>query len=203
MKDINFFESYIEKKEFKLDTRLILIVGGVLVSLILIFKMSYNGFAIIKQKKAINSIKEITEDVDTNKKLEDIRDKEVEMEEMITSMANIRKLDEDILRRDIINDKLLRYITLSMPEELFLTSFGIYDQNIQLSGISKDKWSIAEFARGLEILEDYKEIFISNISLQDDFYNFEIHIDLGGEEKIGEETVEEVPSEEDEGSETD
>ncbi len=198
MKDINFFESYIEKKEFKLDKKIIFIVVIGIIFMFLSIQIAYKAFLIVKEKRQIEIIKEEVENIETLNRVRDIKEKELELENIKNSIDSMKKLDQYIMDRDIINGNLLAYITGCMPEDLFLTSFSIYDRSIQLIGISKDRWSIAEFGKGLEVLESYDEIFISNISFQDDFYNFEIHIDLGGGEEDGKETFELIPDEEDE-----
>lgn len=198
MRDLNFFEDYIEKTEFKIDKRLVYISLSVFLGLFFVFYTVYNSIIIKQESKLVNSLRITAENPDMLKRVEEIKTKEEEVKEFRESVEKIRLLNETIKGRDIIDERILETITRRMPEDLFLTSLGIYNGQIQIVGISKDKWSIAEFEKALEVLEDLEEIFISNISLQDDYYNFTIDISLMGVGLDGEGYEEESMEEEDE-----
>lgn len=198
MKDLNFFEPYIEKIEFKIDKKLIYFSIFIFAILFLIFYTAYNSIIIGRESKMVNSLRTTVENPETLERVENIRTKEAEINEFRESVGKIRLLNETIEGRDIINESLLEIITAKMPEDLFLTSLGIYNGQIQIVGIAKDKWSVAELEKGLDDLKDMEEIFISNISLQDDYYNFTIDIALKGIDVDEEEALEEESAEEDE-----
>ncbi len=61
-----------------------------------------------------------------------------------------------------------------MPEEIFLTSYRLGTKEINISGISKYKVSVAEFKKGLESIEKIEDIFISHIIKEEDNYKFDI-----------------------------
>lgn len=196
MKDLNFFEPYIEKSEFKIDKKLI--VTGVLIFAFLSLSTYtiYNSMIIKQEARIVQSLKDTAENATTLKKVEEIREKENEVTEFRESVEKIRYLDQIIAEEDIIDEDLLGTINSRIPEDLFLTSLSIYNHEIQIVGISKDKWSIAELEKGLEDIENLEEIFISNISLQDDFYNFTINITLKDVEEDGREATEEESTDE-------
>lgn len=196
MKDLNFFEPYIEKSEFKIDKKLI--VAGVLIFAFLSLSTYtiYNSMIIKQEARIVQSLKDTAENATTLKKVEEIREKENEVTEFRESVEKIRYLDQIIAEEDIIDEDLLGTINSRIPEDLFFTSLSIYNHEIQIVGISKDKWSIAELEKGLEDIENLEEIFISNISLQDDFYNFTINITLKDVEEDGREATEEESTDE-------
>lgn len=198
MRDLNFLRPYIEKTEIKMDKKLIYISLSIFFTLALMFYTIYNSIRIKQESKKVHSLKIMVENPDILKKVENIKEKEKEVNKCRDSMKKIRFLNETMEDKDIINESILETITSKMPEDLFLTSLGIYSGEIQIVGISKDKWSIAELEKGLEDLKDLEEIFISNISLQNDFYNFTIDIRLKGVELCGEEIYEDGTTEEDE-----
>ena len=198
MRDLNFFEPFIEKTEFKIDKRILFFSIGLFALLSLVSYTVYNSIIIRQQDRIVQSLKTTAENPGTLKKVEEIQEKEIEVNEFREAVEKIRYLDETIAKRDIIDEALLDKITARMPESLFLTSLSIYNREIQIVGIAKDKLSIAELEKGLEDIEDVEEIFISNISLEEDFYNFTINITLkdvdgNGEEAAEEELVEEEP----------
>ena len=201
MRDLNFFEPYLEKSEFKIDKRILFFSIGLFALLSLVSYTVYNSIIIRQQDRIVQSLKTTAENPGTLKKVEEIQEKEIEVNEFREAVEKIRYLDETIAKRDIIDEALLDKITSRMPEDLFLTSLSIYNREIQIVGISKDKLSIAELEKGLEDLEDAEEIFISNISLEEDFYNFTININLKDVDGSGEEFTEEVIEEELDGEE--
>jgi len=180
MKDLNFFEPFIEKIDFKIGQKTMCGFLAIFLALFFTFYAVYRELIIRREWIIVDSLKVISEDPKRLKRVEKIQAKEKEVNELRVSVEKIRILDEMIESKDKINEILLETITVKMPEELFLTSLSMYNGQIEIVGISKDKWSIAEFEKGLEDLDDIKEIFISSIYLQDNNYNFTIDIKLEG-----------------------
>lgn len=198
MRDLNFFEPYIEKTEFKLDKKFIVAGICIFTFLSLSTYTIYNSMIIRKETRIVQGLKTTAEDPTRLKKVEDIKEREEEVNEFKGSVEKIRYLDKVLDERDIIHEDLLATITTRIPEDLFLTSLSIFNNEIQIVGVSKNKLSIAEFEKGLEDLgymEDLQEIFISNISQEDDHYNFTINISLKDVDNYEDETAEEFPSE--------
>ncbi|OZV12757.1 hypothetical protein CIW83_07635 [Tissierella sp. P1] len=180
MRDLNFFQNYIEKNEFKIDKKIIYFTVITFIFLSLIAYTVYNEIIIRQEKRIVVSLRETAEDPKTLKKVEEIRIKEVEVSEFKESVDKIKLLDKNIEERDIVDEALLDKINDNIPEELFLTSLSIQGEEIHIVGISKDKWAIAEFQKGLECIDNYDEIFVANISKQEDYYNFSLNITLRG-----------------------
>ncbi len=180
MRDLNFFESYIEKKEFKIDKKIIYFTVSTFAILFLIGYTIYNEIVIRQEMKMVESLRLTAENPKTLEKVEEIKSKEAEVNEFSKSVEKIKLLNEAIEKRNIVDEALLDKINDNIPEELFLTSLSIQGGEIQIVGISKDKWAIAEFQKGLESIDNYEEIFVSNISKQEDYYNFSLNITLRG-----------------------
>lgn len=178
MRDLNFFEGYIEKTEFKIDKRLIYFTLSSFMVLSLITYIIYNAMIIKQESQMVNNLKGTAENPKTIEKVESIKVKELEVTEFRESVDKIKQLDKTLEGRDIIDEKLLDIINSKIPEDLFLTSLSIQGRDIQIVGIANDKWSIAELQRGLEDLPNVEENFVSNISLQEDHYSFNINITL-------------------------
>ncbi|MCF6465635.1 PilN domain-containing protein [Clostridium sp. Cult2] len=178
MKDLNFFESYIEKSEFRIDKQWIYYSVAILLIFFIIFYSLFNQIKIRKMSKDISKLKSILEDSRINKRVEEIELKEKELNQYKESLDRIKLVDESVEDNSIIDDYLLDTITSRMPEDVFFTSISIYTDHMELVGISGDKWSVANLGKSLESVEEFKEIFISSISKEDKYYNFILNINL-------------------------
>ncbi|NLK43145.1 MAG: PilN domain-containing protein [Tissierellia bacterium] len=185
MRDINFFESFIEKKEFKIDRKLIYFAIYSFIVIFLIGYSVYNALLIRQESKIVESLRDTAEDSRILDKVEEILSKEMEVNEFKALVERIKKLDKTIEERDMIDEGLLNSINSKLGDNIFLTSMSIQQNEIYLVGISQDKWAIAEFQKGLENLGIHEDIFTSNISQQDDHFNFSINIQLRGDDNNG------------------
>lgn len=192
MKDLNFFEPYIEKKEFKISKPLLLysIIGTICIGLILYSGL--NQIKIIKLNSKVNALQAKAENPDIVEKVLYIQEKEEEMNLFKTEVENIKYMDSVIESREIVNEEFIRNITYSLPKNTYLTSITIYENAINLIGVSDDKWSIAEFGRAIEIIDDQNEVYISNISTKEDKYSFNLDITLVEEGVDGEDKTQEI-----------
>lgn len=186
MRDLNFFEPYVEKKEFKIDRKLVYFTLSSLVVLLLAVYFVFNAIIIKQETKIVESLRSTAEDPRTLEKVNEIKDKEIEVNDFRNSVDKITQLDKTIENRDIVDESLLNDITSKIPDDLSLTSLSIHNREVNIVGISRDKWSIAEFEKGLENLDIHEDIFISNISLQETYYNFSVNMVLRGESDDGE-----------------
>ncbi|MBU5254901.1 PilN domain-containing protein [Tissierella praeacuta] len=195
MRDLNFFEIYIEKKEIKVDKKILYFTVLISAIILLLIYTIYSEIVIRRETKTIKNLKIIAEDPKILKKVDDIREKEIEVNQFRESVEKLRLLDMAIEKRNIVDKDLLDKINDNIPKEIFLTSLSIQGGDIYIVGMSKDKWAIAEFQKGLESLEDCEEIFVSNISKQEEHYNFSLNITLVGVNDDGEVVEEENQNE--------
>lgn len=186
MRDLNFFEIYIEKKEIKVNKKILYFIASISAIILLLIYTIYSEIVIRRETKTIKNLKIIAEDSKILKKVDEIKEKEIEVNQFRESVEKLKLLDMAIEERDIVDKVLLDKINDNVPEEIFLTSLSIQGGDIYIVGISKDKWSIAEFQKGLESLENCEEIFVSNISKQEEYYNFSLNITLVGVNDNGE-----------------
>ncbi|MDR7870024.1 MAG: PilN domain-containing protein [Tissierellaceae bacterium] len=180
MKDLNFFEAYIEKKEFKANKQWILFAAIGVILIALLSKGIYNQVIISKLNKEVSQLKSIAEDPNTLERVNIVKGKEEEINRFKEEVDKIKNLDEIIEGEDIINSDFLYLISSRLPKDAFLTSLSISNDEMNLTGIAEDTWSIAEFSKGLEYIDEVDEIFISDISQESDFYNFNINVMLKG-----------------------
>lgn len=191
MRDLNFFESYIEKREFKFQK------NHLLYGLLILSIVGILGYSLANQLKIGNlnadivERKEVAENPVTVKKVEEIKALETEVSTFRDEVNKIIQLDQSIEAKDVIGEDLLKQIRSKMPRDLFLSNISIYERDIQISGIARDTYSIAEFVKGLEIMEESESIFISSINSIEDYYNFALNLTLKDVSIDGDESVEE------------
>lgn len=176
MRDLNFFEPYIEKRQFKFD-RIIFLYFLLILCVIVAFGIGiYNQIRIGVLEDQINDRLEVTENPKIVGKVMEI--KELESETLIfrEEVDKIIELDKNIEETNIIGEELLYDIKSKMPDDLFLTNFSANGRNVQIAGVSKDSYSIAEFSKGIELIEYVESIFVSNINNVEHYYNFVLNL---------------------------
>ena len=178
MRDLNFFEPYVEKRKHKFNKSYIFYALCILALTGITVYGIYNQIRIGTLNREIKDRVAIAEEPTTVKKVEEIKALETEVSTFRAEVEKIVQLDKSIEDNDIIGEQLLQQIKSKMPADLFLSNFSAYDREIQISGISKDKYSIAEFEKGLEAIEDTESIFVSNITSTEDYYNFVLILTL-------------------------
>lgn len=178
MKDLNFFENYVEKSEFSIDKRIIIYSAAIILALFIIIYTLSSQIRIRSLSRDIAKLQLTVEDERLNKKIDEIRKKEEEVDKFNETVEKIRTFDGTVEKESIVDTYLLENIVSRMPEDIFFTSISIYTGEIQIVGNAKDKWTIAQFGKNLESIEDFHEVFISNISSEEGYYNFILNIYL-------------------------
>lgn len=172
MSDLNFFEPYIEKRDFKFN-KMIVLYGLLVLSIAGVAAVGiYNQVQISMLQGQIMDRRIIAENPGTVKKYNEIKALENEMAVFSEEVDKIIKMDKNIAKTDIISENLISEIKSKMPANLFLTNFSANGRDIQISGVAKDSNSIAEFSKGLGLIKDVESVFISSIDNSEDVYNF-------------------------------
>lgn len=178
MKDLNFFEPYIEKREFKFDKIFLLYLLLAISVMTMSFLGIYNQITISKLSNQVAERSAIANNPETVAKVEEIKALEAEMTIFRDEVNKVISLDKNIEENDKIDNDLLSEIRSKMPADTFLKSLSVFDKDINISGVSKDSYSVAEFAKGLDLMNDTESIFISNITNNEEFYDFQLNLRL-------------------------
>jgi len=185
MRDLNFFEPYIEKKNERTNKINKEIIFYFSIALVIIFTAIYsvsNAIRVRKLSRETLLLKEKVEDEGAKEEVKDTENKEKELKSQEEIVTGLNKADEKITSMDKIDNAILEKITDKIPDNLFLTSININPSSIEISGNSKNRYLIADFERGLNEIKDFKSIFISDISSQESYYNFTLNIQFEGVE---------------------
>lgn len=184
MKDINFFSSYVDKNKVKFDNTFFLAILFLAFSISLLGYSVVNQFRINKLEDKVVEFKQVVENPKTLKKLEDIKKDEEELAELNKEVSEIRVLKNLVLEKDVISSAYIESIISKKPSDLFFTSFNIASESVIITGISDSRLSVAKLAKGLETIEVFTDVFISNITKDEKNYKFEIEISLLEDEEV-------------------
>lgn len=178
MRDLNFFESFGEKKEFKLNKKLILYSLAVLILLALLGKGIMNHLQLSKLQGEVDQLREIAEDPATLDRVEKIKKQEDAVIQFGEEVEKIRALDALLEKENLITEDFLTMLTSRLPLDAFLTNLSLSPNEINITGIAKDRWDVADFSKSLEDLDEVDGVFISDIKRESDFYEFNINLIL-------------------------
>lgn len=174
MRDLNFFEPYIEKRDIKFSKGLVLSLMGVFLLTLFTSYSIINYVRINKMKAEIKDLRLIAENPKIVHRVEIIKVQEDEVDLFKLEVERIRDLNKNIKDTDFIKEDFLKSVTGKMPKGMFLNSYRVSPREIAISGVSQDKLSVAEFRKGLEKIDKVADIFITNITRNEDYYNFNL-----------------------------
>lgn len=178
MKDFNFFESYLDKKEILSYNNLILYIVASIVILGLIICPLINIFRINSLKKSIAVMKTNLESSGIYERLDIVEQKKEKVSKMDEQLSLMENVDQVIESRDVVNDLLLSKITSKVPKDVFLKSLNLSSGQIQIQGAATNNLAIAHLENNLKSNQDFKDIYIPNILLNEGLYNFSINFAL-------------------------
>jgi len=178
MRDLNFFEPFHEKRQFKFN-RMILLYTLLAISLITIIGLALMNYVQIKAlNNEVASLREVADNPETMQKVQEIKEFEEQTNQFRDEVNRIKQLDRSIQARDIVGERLLTDVNSKLPEGVFVTNLDLNGKSVGISGAAEDKYSVAEFAKGLSQLMDVSEVFISNISEVESYYTFTMDVTL-------------------------
>lgn len=192
MRDLNFFEPYIDKKSTKISFLSILYSLIGLSLLIVVILGVYNQLKISNLNKDVNYREAIVNDPQTVKKVEEIKKFDEEVAQFKSEVEKIVALDKNIVENENITPDLFKEISKKLPEGVFISSLQASNANLSISGFSMDRYSIAEFQKGLETIDIITSTFVPSITKVESYYRFDISAGIkevqedGTEEQKGE-----------------
>lgn len=204
MRDLNFFESYIDKSELNINKGLILLSVIILLLISIFFYFIFNQIKVRQIFKDVDKLRITANDERINKKVNELIEKKEEVKKFENTLINIKTLDEKIEDSRVIDYYFLDLINSKMPDGMFFTSFTVTTDNIEIIGVTENEKLVADFGKSIDTIEIFEEIFISSISKKDEYYNFSLNVNLkdvsiGGEyESFEEDEIDEENDQQDE-----
>lgn len=177
--DINFFSTYLSKKEqtknqnrygyFLGATTLLIILGAFIIQSVQEFRLSSK---INELNEALNS-KEIQEQIVES-------DRVYEMLEVLDQYdQELNILVDNIMSRDLITTQLLNQISSTIPSDVTFSGLSINDTTITMQASSQSRTAIAEVQHNLKQLSFIKDVYIGSISAEAP-YSFSLSCTING-----------------------
>lgn len=180
MKDFNFFEPYLTKKN-DLSRKQIILYASTSILIILVFVIPIiNQLMIKRMEEKSRNVSAMVNSEEIQGEIEEINNKRKQIKDLENYYETLEIINNDIIKIDIINDVFLQTITDRVPEEVFFQKININQGLVEITGIAKNNIFIAEFEENLREFPYFKNIFISNISADSDGYTFVISFQIKG-----------------------
>lgn len=179
MKDLNFFSPYVKSNRFEFEIFYYFLILSFIVGVI--FYSFINEMKIDNLLKEVNILKKETQNEEIQIEVKKLKREKEEIEKDKNITKELNSL-EKVIEEDIIDERLLKEITLRTPKNISLNSIEINSNVIDIKGIGEDKFSIAQFEHNLNEAEKFKDVFVSNISFGENNYNFSLIISLKEED---------------------
>ncbi|HOK63150.1 MAG TPA: PilN domain-containing protein [Soehngenia sp.] len=178
MRDLNFFEPYIDKKRTKLNfTTVLYFLIGLSLIFVLILGL-YNQIKISNLKKDVKYREAIVNDPQTVEKVNEIKKFDEEVAQFKTEVEKIVALDKNIVENENITPNFFKEISKKLPEGVFISNLQASNTSLNISGFAMDRYSIAEFQKGLETIDIITSTFVPSITKVDSYYRFDINVGI-------------------------
>lgn len=177
--DINFFEELNGNKFDKSNIFLISILSLVVAGLFCI--TIFNQVKIYNLNNEIKKRVSIIENPASSEKIVEIRELVRDLEASEREAEELTALDNSICDRAVISEEVLNHIRPDISRKIVLSSINYYEDTIEISGTGASPNKIAQYRERVEAADYIESVTISNISLNDRYYNFHMDLKLKGD----------------------
>lgn len=177
--DINLFEDFNLKKISRFSFILIILFSVLILSLISI--MVFNQYKIMSLNSELNKRIEIVENPKFLGKIREAKELNIELAKTKNELEKLNSLDKSLSLFDGLTYEALDLIESKIQKGIVLSSINYENNIIELYGIGISPNRIAEYNQSISENQNVARIHISNISLNEGYYNFLISLTLKGD----------------------
>lgn len=177
--DVNFFEGFNFNKINK--SKIFLILISILIGLSLFFVIFYNQIKISELNAEVNKRFGLVENTITLTKIKEIQELNSDLNKTQAEITRLNSLDISISKVDCLNEDILESIMFTINGGIILSNLSFRDNIIELSGYGANPNIISEYSKALTETINTADVHISNISLEQNYYNFLITLKLEGD----------------------
>lgn len=177
--DINLFEDFNSKKVGRVSLVLIILFSVLIISLISI--MIFNQYKIMHLNSELNKRIEIVENPKSLEKIKEAKELNSELDKTKKELEKLDSLDKNLSNFDSLTYEVLDIIESKTQKGIVLSSINYENNIMELNGVSISPNRIAEYSQSISEIQNVANIHISNISLNERYYNFLISLTLKGD----------------------
>lgn len=183
MKDFNFFEPFVEPKKVSGgdDKKILITVAAVVAALAVIAVPAYQQINMLLMKRSIAQYESLLSEESSKRKVAEIEQKETLLSSLKTQSGKVEKINGELNKQDQIGGHIVSAISESLAEDVFINRMSIEKSAISLDGVAKEKEGVASFQNNLRRVPYFEDIFVPNISAENDYNNFTLDMILKGE----------------------
>lgn len=178
MTDLNFFEPFVEKKRLEITGLLVLYIVLIVSIVGVACVAAVNQIRIVALQKDLQRQEEFINNPSIVAKVQQLEALEAEISTFRKEINNVRSLEEGISASNIVTTNLLFEISSKLPSGVFISNISVDKSQIRIGGYSKDKASVASFAKGLQTLPIVSDSFVSSIFSAESYYRFDLALSL-------------------------
>lgn len=177
MRDINFFSSYLGRKNQVKNFKLY-IYGGIAVTLAFIavtFGINTTKLFLLDKNVKDYNDKLVNSEMQMKFKEAENINKQIEILNLYDSSLN--DVSKAVKHRDNVSEKLLKDINSTLPSQISIKSLDVIENTIIIKGTSNDRIKIAELKHNLSKLSIMSDVYVNSINTQNAVegeYSFDI-----------------------------
>lgn len=180
MRDFNFFEPYL-KSENQLSQNQLIIYSIISITFIVLVSLPIvNQIKINKMEQKSINVSTIAYSEETMEKRQEIENKQNQIKELEEYYSFLESVNNEFKKSDKINDLFLQTITDRVPEGVFFESISISQNKVNIKAVAQNNLDIAEFEENLRNFSYFEDVFIPNISTNDNGYLFTVSFEIEG-----------------------
>jgi Tfp pilus assembly protein PilN len=193
LKDFNFFEPFVEPKKSSGgdDKKIVITVAAIAAAIAVIAVPAYQQVNTLIMKNKIAGYESFLNEDGSRKKISELERKEKLASSLRAQSAKVEKINDELNKQDQIGGHIVETISESLAEDVFINKLSIERSGISIDGISKEKEGVAKFQNNLRKASYFEEVFVPNISVENDYNNFTVDMTLKGEGESDEKADEE------------
>lgn len=175
-RDLNYFSKYHIAPAKTSPFRLALISGVTVIMAGMIGALLYFAVANAGYQSQIDQADQTLKSPELTEELNKVTETENNISKVKNDQTLFSNLEGDFRRIHRVNEAFLNFLNGRVTRDLVFDSIKINYDDVEITGSAKEQPSIAKFEEELRKTDKFNNIFISNITYENEVYKFNIKI---------------------------
>lgn len=181
MSDLNFFEVYLEKPQTQNQFKYRLIAIIVILCLLTVYPaIKYQELKSLNRD--IIALEENIMQLEETGKIQAVLKKQNLVKEKESELNKIQLLEDAITKNTVHGQLYMESMAKSIPDHVFLTKVTMLPKQIQLEGVARNQFAIAQFQHNLNTINIIEKNFIPSITERDKDFIFSVRLETKEEQ---------------------